>query len=83
MSVTRFFKDTIQGRCVLLETAGDIFAADIKQQPNCFRHYLLKFKQEVQLIVNDEYNFTKNEDTEQILRDILEQQDLQHYATLV
>lgn len=30
ISVTRFFKDTIQGRCFLLETTGDIFAAGIK-----------------------------------------------------
>ena len=30
ISVTRFFMDTIQGKCVLMETTGDVFAADIK-----------------------------------------------------
>ena len=68
----RFFKDEVYDRCVLLETAGDIFAADIKYHSNCLSNYLLNFKREVELIVSDEHDFTKNEDVDQMFRDILE-----------
>ena len=78
VSTKRFFKDEVYDRCILLETAGDIFATDIKYHSNCPCNYL--FKQEVELIVNDEHNFTKNEDIDQTFRNILERTDLQHQA---
>ena len=80
ISSTRFFKDEVCDRCILLETAGDIFAADIKYHSNCLSNYLLKFKREVEWIVNGEHDFTKNKDLDQIFWDILEQIDLQHQA---
>lgn len=43
----------------LIGITGDTFAADIKYHPNCLSNYLLKFKQEVELIVNDEHDFIK------------------------
>ena len=78
VSTKRFFKDEVYNRCILLETAGNIFTADIKYHSNCPCNYLLKFKQEVELIVNDKYNFIKNEDIGQTFRDILGRIDLQH-----
>ena len=57
-----------------------MFAADIKYYSNCPSNYLLKFKQEVELTVNDEHDYTKNEDIYQMFRDILEQIDLQNQA---
>ena len=57
-----------------------MFAADIKYYSNCLSNYLLKFKQEVELTVNDEHDYTKNEDIYQMFRDILEQIDLQNQA---
>lgn len=80
ISEMRFFRDDIYDRCVLLETAGDIFAADIKYHSNCLSNFLLKFKRKVELIVNDKHDFTKTEDIDQMFRDILEQIDLQHQA---
>ena len=59
ISAMRFFKDEVYDRCVLLETAGDIFAADIKYHSNCLSNHLLKFKREVELIVNDEHDLLK------------------------
>ena len=69
VSEMRFFRDDIYNRCVLLETADD-----------CLSNFLLKFKRKVELIVNDEHDFTKTEDIDQMFRDILEQIDLQHQA---
>ena len=79
-SAMRFFKDEVYDGCVLLETGGDIFAADIKYHSNCLSNYLLKFKREVgvELVVNDEHGFTKNEDIYQMFRDIIERIDLLH-----
>ena len=43
----------------LIGITGDTFTADIKYHPNCLSNYLLKFKQEVELIVNDEHDLIK------------------------
>ena len=80
ISAMRFFKDKVCDKCVLLETAGDIFAADIKYHSTFLSNYLLKFKREVELTRNDENDFTKNEDIDHMFRGILEQIDRQHQA---
>ena len=81
-SAMSFFKDEVYDECVLLETGGDIFAADIKYHSNCLSNYLLKFKREVgvELVVHDEHGSTKNEDIYQMFRDIIERIDLLHQA---
>ena len=70
ISAMRFFKDVLY--------IFDIFAADIKYHSNFRSNYLLKFKRQVELIVNDEHDFTKNEDIDKMFPDILEQIDLKY-----
>ena len=80
LSAMRFFKDEVSDRCILLETSGDVFAADIMYHPNCLRNYLLRFKREVEFIVNDDDDFAKNKNIDQTFQDILKSLDLQHQA---
>jgi hypothetical protein len=42
-----FYNDEVKTRCVFLDAAGDVFAADILYHGNCLRQYLLKYKRQV------------------------------------
>ena len=53
LSATRFFKDDVHVRCVLLESPGDVFAEDILYHKTCLSSYILKFKRELELIMMD------------------------------
>jgi len=60
---SKFFKDEVYTRCSLLETPGDVFAADILYHNNCLSGYILKFKREIEIMTSEiEDNFTKETD---------------------
>ena len=80
LSAMRFFKDKVHNKCVFLETVGDIFAADIMYHSNCLSNYLLKFKREVELIMNDQQDFGENKDIGKIFQDLVKSLDLKHQA---
>ena len=42
-----FYKDEVKTRCVFLDTAGDVFAADVFYHGNCLRQYLLKYNRQI------------------------------------
>ena len=71
----RFFKDDIHTRCVLWETPGDVFAADVMYHKNCLSGYVLKFKREVEQIMSEGDNI-EDENTETIIKDVLMTMDL-------
>ena len=54
LSATKFFKDTVYGRCSLLGNIGDVFAADILYHKNCMSSYILKFDREVEQLINSD-----------------------------
>ena len=42
-----FYNDDVKTRCVFIDTAGDVFAADIFYHGNCLRQYLIKYQRHV------------------------------------
>lgn len=42
-----FYKDEVKTRCAFLDTAGDVFAADIFYHANCLLQYMQMFKRQV------------------------------------
>ena len=54
LSATRFFKDDVHTKCVLLECPGDVFAENILYRKTCMSSYIQKFKRELELIMMDD-----------------------------
>ncbi|KAK4291456.1 hypothetical protein Pmani_035718 [Petrolisthes manimaculis] len=47
LDALNFYKDEVKTRCAFLDTAGDVFAADVFYHGNCLRQYLLKYKRQI------------------------------------
>jgi len=47
LDALNFYKDEVKTRCAFLDTAGDVFAADVFYHGNCFRQYLLKYNRQI------------------------------------
>ena len=75
MSAARFFKNDVQTRFILWKTSGDIFAANVMYHKNCLGGYVLKFKQEVELIMRDSDDI-EDECTETVISHVLMSVDL-------
>jgi len=68
---SKFFKDDVHTRCALLESPGDVFAADIMYHNNCLSSYILKFKRDIELMTAEsEDDF--NEDAETLVDDYID-----------
>ena len=80
LSAMKFFKDDTYRRCIVLETPGDVFAADILYHSNCLSNYLLKFKREVELIIDGKDDLDIDEKTDAVFKEVLQVFDLQHQA---
>ena len=43
LDALNFYKDEVQTRCTFLDTAGNVFAADVFYHGNCLHKYLLRW----------------------------------------
>lgn len=75
---TRFNKDDVYTRCVLFQTPGDVFAADVYYHRNCFSAYILKFKRDVEKLLDGE--FSADCSTERQVDAIIDQLDMTNNA---
>ena len=48
----KFNKEAVYTRCALLESCGDVYAADIMYHKNCLSNYLRKFERDFEEIIN-------------------------------
>ena len=51
LAACKFFKDDVYTNCLLMENAGDVFAADVLYHRKCLNYYILKFKRELKALV--------------------------------
>ena len=79
LSATRFFKDDVHTRCVLLESPGDVFAADIPYHKNCMSSYILKFKRELEWVMMDDED-NVDDSVEALFNDVLQTLNLRQEA---
>ena len=79
LSATKFFKDDVYTRTIFLNNVGDVFAADILYHRNCLSNYILKFRRDLQLIMDNEED-TMDEDGVTLVDEIIEQLNLKNEA---
>lgn len=79
----KYFKDDVDKRCVFLETVGDIFAADLVYHSNCLSNYILRFKRDIELLMNDKDDLDEAEGSDKIFKDLMENLDFQHHAIYI
>lgn len=79
----RYFKDDVNKRCVLLETIGDIFAADLTYHSNCLSNDILEFKREVEILMNDQDDLDETENVDEIFKDLMKNFDFHHHAIYI
>ena len=75
MSAARFFKNDVRTRFILWKTPGNVFAANVMFHKNCLGGYVLKFKQEVELIMRDSDDI-EDKCTETVISHVLMSVDL-------
>ena len=57
LSASNFNKDAVYTRCVLLESCGNVYAADIMYHKNCLSNYVRKFESDIKEIMNPSLEF--------------------------
>ena len=85
ISYSFFSTDDVHTRCVLLESPGDVFAADILYHKNCTSSYILKFKRELELLMMDDED-NVDDSVEASFNDVLQTLNLlqeTHYVSTV
>lgn len=78
---SKYFKDDVHTRCILYQSPGDVFAADVYYHKNCFSSYILKFKREVERLLESDFSGDiKDSDTEKQVNVIIDKLDMTNNA---
>ena len=81
LKAIKFFKDDVYTKCSLCRSPGDVFAADVYYHTNCYSSYILKFKREVEKLLEDDFcNNVKDSETETLINESLDKLDLANTA---
>ena len=75
ISAYKFNKDCIYTRC-LYQTVGDLFAADLMYHSNCMSNYILKFRRELQEIIDVEDEQEENQRVQVVFLEIVAELEL-------
>ena len=51
LAAANFNKDDVYTRCVLMHNLGDVYAADVMYHSSCMSSYILKFKREIESLL--------------------------------
>ena len=78
VSAINFIKNKVFTRCILLGSAGDIFAANIMHHKNCLSNYLRKFEREVEMIVNPPLDSAENVEITNTFQEFLRTININH-----
>ena len=78
LNAFNFNKDIVHTRCILCKTAKDIFAADIMYHKSCMESYLLKFRRDIEVIVQfqDDEDITDSVELKATFKDVIASLDL-------
>ena len=80
LSAIKFNKDDVQTRCILHNTAGDIFAADVMYHKKCLSTYLVNFQREVERIMNDKNENHQGTAFENVFQNLIKMFDMKNHA---
>ena len=79
LSAKRFFNDDVHRRTILLETHGDVFAADVFYYKKCLNRYMVTFEQEMTSVINYEGDIS-NELVKEVCQAVLQELDFKGKA---
>ena len=77
LQASRYFKDDVNTRCILLQSPGDVFAADVYYHNKCFTAYIIKFKRDIEaLLATDFCEDINDNNTKLVINEALDKLDL-------
>ena len=80
LSAIKFNKDTVLTRSILLQSPGDVYAADIMYHKNCLSNYLRKFEREVEIILNPPFDGAENVEITKMFQEFVKTINLRNHA---
>ena len=79
LSAERFFNDDVHRQTILLETHGDVFAADVFYHKKCLNRYMVTFEREMTSVINYEGDIS-NELAKEVCQAVLQELDFKGKA---